>query len=69
MTAEQEENNNNKAFENTVQILIDKGLDVNRGIQVIEANTIPEVKYQLDSYQSFAGPWLCILQMQSKEKK
>lgn len=61
-----EENNNEKAFNNTVQTLLDKGLQMDAGVHIIEANTISEVKYQLDAYQSFHGPWLCILQAQTQ---
>lgn len=67
MTAE--DNANKEAFNNTVQSLLDHGLDMNKGLQIIEANTISEVKYQLDAYQSFAGPWLCILQSQKETSK
>ena len=67
MTTEAEDNT--KAFNNTVQALLNHGLDMDKGVQIIEANTISEVKYQLDAYQSFAGPWLCILQSQKKETK
>jgi hypothetical protein len=63
----QEDNGNKEAFNNTVQSLLDHGLDMNKGLQIIEANTISEVKYQLDAYQSFSGPWLCILQSQKVE--
>jgi len=63
------EEDNTKAFNNTVQALLNHGLDMDKGLQIIEANTISEIKYQLDAYQSHAGPWLCILQSQKEDKR
>lgn len=63
------EEENKKAFDNTVQSLLNAGLDMYKGLQIIQANTIAEVKYQLEAYQSFRGPWLCILQAQETTKK
>lgn len=64
-----EDNTNTKAFNETVKALLDLGLDMDRGIQVMQENTISQLKYQLDSYQQFAGPWLCILQSQMQQQK
>lgn len=70
MSEAEDNTNNKKAFDNTVQALLDHGLDMDQGVHIIEANTIAEVKYQLDAYQSFNGPWLNILQQQKpKDKK